>query len=638
MGNLLIFFMPDSTLKKPVVIDKWLGMYSSLPSHLIPDFYVANSRNISFSSIGYINPFPFYSLFLTHTSAGHFVNDGLLKKSDGQEIPLLLFDNDSTATLMWYNSVGNKLEILLASLTTGKRMAFSGTGFDTTNVTGLTIQHDGIFFCNGVMNYSFWNGAIGTVASNTATTITLNAVTGFTTAASLGFTSTGTVIVGGVEYAYGGLTGWQLTGLTAVPTLTVNDGVAQAVDDSTYSAVTKFDLLSVQDGRVWGALTTAQVVKYSKVGDGTSWTAGDTPADGGYFDVLEGTGPITNIATFKDFMCIFKQDLVKYYQILYPTATTKARNTNIIRQGDDVGCAGPDASLSLEDRVYYVSPKGGVRWIGQSDTSDGFTFEDLTNTIRPTLKDGVFTSSKLVFYEKERVMLATYKNDSDSTFNDRQITIEFVEDDALAKVRPVNINDWPIEDFFKYGGNLYAVSGLEEKIYKLFDGYTKDGAPATSLVTLKRYSFGNRFVRKRGEWLAVRGRIADGQLLHFILSYDRQGSLTTLEGTLEADESKFITTGEVHVIGEDEIGTNPIGGNLDEVDELSSFLVFFDLPTSHFFSDLELTIYSEGINSDGVTVGTRFTIEDVAFMVSEEQLSKDSYKSKPFNILNINDI
>jgi len=616
----------DNTIKKPIVIDKFLGVYTSLPSHLIPDFYVANALNISFSSIGYINPFKFYSNFITHTVSGHFVTGTVFKKPNGVEIPLLHFDNGTTCVLYWYNSVGKKLEILLAGLTTGKRMAFSGQGFNTTS-------SDGIFFCDGTMNYSFWDGGIGSVASNTATVITLNE-----NATTAGFGTSGTVIVDGVEYAYTGRSGVTLTGLTGLPTFAANTGVASAADDSTYSSVDKFDILWVQDGRIWGAKTTDIFVKYSQVGVGTNFTLGTNPDDPGSFDIIEGTGPITAGATFKDYSIIFKQDLCKYYKLVYPTSISKTRDTDIIRQGDDAGCAGPDATLSLDDRVYYVSPKGGIRWVGKAADYDGFNFDDFTNTIRPTLKDGIFTTSKLFYYEKERILIATYKNNSDSTDDDRQVTVEFVEDDALAKVRPVSFMDYPAAFFFKYGGEAYFASNLEEKVYKAFDGYTKDNAPAMSLVTLKRYSFGNRFTRKRCEWLAVRGRIADGQLMHFELSYDRGGSLKTLSGTLEYNETNFITSGEVHVIGEDEIGTQPVGGNLEDVDELSQFLVYFDLPAGDFPYDLELTIWNDGINSDDLVVGSRYTVEDVAFMITEENLNKDNYKSKPLTELNINDL
>ena len=627
--------MREERQKNPIVIDKWLGLHTSLPSYLIPDFYVSDVLNMSFASIGYTNSFEFYSQFLDHTStqAGEFLSSRTFKKSDGQQIPMLVLDKPSSAgsILYWYNSVAKKLEVLLDGLTAAKRMAFSGNGFNTDT-------QDGIFFCNGVENYSFWSGAIGTIASNTATVITLNALTGFTSAEEFGFPASGTVIVDDTEYSYSGRTGLTLTGLTALPTFTANSGVAQAADDSTHSAVTKWDILTVQDGRVVGARTDGIIVSLSKVGDGTDFTTSSDPDDSQSYNVIEGTGPITNVLPLKDYIVVFKIDLAEYYQIVFPTATTVARNRAIIRKGDDMGCAGPDAGLSILDRIYYTSPKGGIRWVGVSDQNDGFITGDLTNTIRPTLKDGIFTGSRMTYFEQERILISTFKKDSDSTHEDRQIGVEFVEDDALLQVRPITLMDNPFGDFFIYNNKQYAVSNLEAKIYEMFDGYTKDGGPALAFVTLKRYALGNMFVRKSLMYIGVRGRMASGGKLLFTLSYDRKGSLTVLEGSLEHNESDFITEGEVITIGDSEIGIDPTGGQLTDIDELDPFLIFFVVPTTEKAYDFALNILSEGINGDGIITGTRFTIEEVAFFANIEELNIDSVKKKPFVLSNVEDL
>jgi len=621
--------MSDQKIKKPIVIDKFFGMYTSLPSYLIPDFYVASSLNMSYVSIGYTNPFELYSLFLKHTVKGSFLSSETFTRPDGIEIPLILLDTGSKCVLYWYNAVAKQLEILVDDLTTGKRMAFSGKGYNTTT-------SDGIFFCNGIDEYTFWNGAHGTIKSNTATVITLNEAS----AATQGFDATGgTIRYKGTDYTYSGVSGATLTGLSALPTLVADTGIAEIPDITTgNTGGALFDIMWVQDGRIWGARTDGILVYYSKVGDGTLFTAGDNPDDAGSFDIIEGTGPITAGAAFKDYSVIYKKDLAKYYQLVYPTNSTKTRNTDIIRQGDDLGCAGPDAILSLDDRVYYTSPKGGIRWIGKSESNDGFTFDDFTNVIRPTLKDGIFTGCHMFYFERERVLVSTYKKDSDSSKEDRQITVEFTEDDALVQARPININDWPMNVFFKYSGEWYGCSNLEKEIYKLFDGYTKNGAPALTSVTLKRYSFGNKFTRKRIDYIGVPGRIASGCLLHFSLSYNQDGVLKFLEATLEYNEGKFITQGNINVIGQNEIGTNPIGGNLDDIEELDPFLVFFWMPRNVFPYNVELTIYCEGVDSTGRVTGNRYTIEPIAFYVEEENLNIDKYRVKNFNEVNINDL
>lgn len=697
--------MPDQDILKPIVIDRHYGMFTSLPSYLIPDGYVANSLNIQSQNIGYITPWKLYTELLSHTVTGKFISGVNFKKSDGTILPMLLLDTGTVCKLYWYNAASTRLELLLDNLTTGKRMAWSGEGYNT-NTT------DGIFFCNGVQNYSFWNGATTVLTSAvSANDIEINV------SDTTNFSTKGTIIYNGTEVNYGSKTATKLKGatitgtgiafvdsnpdtitdtgngfvtagfqagdkivvsgttnnnttftvatvaagtLTLIPGDTVtaeaagasvtitgyfhasagaDDGVAEAVDDSTYSSAPKFDILTVNDGRVFGSFTDGVRVYFSQVGVGSNFTSDTDPDDPGFFDLIEGGGNVTALGTFKDFVLVCKKDLVKYYQLTYPTSTTRARDTDILRQGTDLGCAGPDAILSVNDRTYYVSPNGGVRWIGESDVRDGLTYGDMTNLIHPTLADGVFDLSKMVYWEKERVMIITYRSDSDASYHDRQVMIEFTESDAIAKVNPIGINDWDIGCFFEYGGDLYFGSNIESKVYKAFDGYSKAGAPALTLVTFKRYAFGNRFTRKGIKYLAVRGRIPSGQLLHFVLSYDRAGALGVLEATMSHDERRYIiATGPSPTIGSEEIGVNVLGGSLDNADELDPFLVIFELPTSYKPYDIELTIYSDGVDADGNLVGNRFSIEDIAFYPLEEPLNVDANRKKPFIDSNINDL
>ena len=188
---------------KPISITRFRGAYSLKDAALIPDEFLANSLNISCADFS-ITPFPMYSQFsdqlIGDDGIGRILSSFTAKKTDGTEIPLRLKDNETTCTLEWYNATADDWETLLASLTTATPMAFADFNTATQDYT---------LFCNGVMNYSVWKKATGTVASNSATVITLNE----TSAATQGFSgSGGTVIVNGTEYAYTGVSGATITG------------------------------------------------------------------------------------------------------------------------------------------------------------------------------------------------------------------------------------------------------------------------------------------------------------------------------------------------------------------------------------------------------------------------------------------
>ena len=598
------------------IIDKWLGMYTTKTATQIPDFYLANILNCSCSDIGGIAPFKQYSQFANQlTGVGRIISSKTVFTSLGVEIPLRVRDDDTNTHLEWYNSVAGNWETLLPNLTTAKPMAFADYN---------TATQDGVFFCNGIMNYSFWKKAIGSVASNSATVITLNEV-----AATQGFT-TGTVIVNGVEYAYTGTSGNTLTGLSGLPTFDANEGVAEAVDDTTYSAITKFDILSVGDGRIWGARSDNVRLYYSQVGLGSNFTSADTPDAPGFRDFIEGEGSITSIGFIKENCIVFKNDLVRLYKLDYPTATTRISISKELRRGDSVGAVNHQGTTTIGETIFYVTKKGGLKSISLSKLQEDFDFEDITDNIRPTLKDGVFTSARSTYFEKEKVFLTAFKKNSDSAYNDRVVAIEFIKSTDEQLKKSLSILDWTVGDWFRYNGDLYFGSSFEPNCFKAFDGYQKGTQDASfkALFTLKRYRFGESPVLQKDlDYLIVTGWTLSGKLT-FQLEYNYLGSLAHLEATFDpsvTNDQKYIIYPTVNVMGAFEMGTEPIGGTLDDINELNYFRIFFTLPEKHHPIDAQLTVYSD-------EAGARWKIESCCFNIKDAQMKIPSKYKKAFKI------
>ena len=609
-------------LKNQITINKYLGLYTSKPSHLIPDFYLANSLNMSVGSFGFLSPFKQYSEFLALSGSDSLtiVNSITMKKGDGQEVPIIAVENSSNVLMYWYNAVAGELE-LLQTLTTGTVPSFSGKGYNTST-------SDGIYWSNGVDNYTYWSGAIGTIASNTSTIITLNAVTGFAAATNLGFAASGSVRVNGVDYAYTGLSGWTLTGCTALPTFTVNEGVAQIVSED--AAITKFHFLTVADGRVFGARKNSIRLYYSEVGVGGNFTSADTPNGPGFRDFVEGNGAITGLAAIREYVIVGKEDMVRYFKIEYPSSTTKTHKSEIIIQGDKQGPAYHHSIVNVTTdfttSVYYLPVQGAPKRIFVNDQGS-FQFDDIGEVIRPSMKKAVNTDSRAIYFEKERIIMFSYKKDSDSTKKDRIVHCELVKDDNEMIRHAWGFMDWGIGGFFDYDGDIYFGSSFEGKLFKAFDGYTKAGNPATTLATLKRYDFGAPLKQKTMDYLAVVGYIAPGQLIHFQLDYDTEGTRATVQSSLAATETDFIIEPSYNTIGAFEMGTEPIGGTIDDIDELNVFQVYFRLPRQNPFN-IQLTIWGDGVDADGVTVGNRWSIEQILIepMDAMRQIPKDRIK------------
>jgi len=611
-------------IRNPIIINKYLGLYTSKPASSIPDFYLANSVNMSVSSIGFLSPFKQYSAHgNTSDTNSYIINSQRFRKAIGTEIPIICVEDGSNVKLYWWNSVDSDYDFLL-DLTTGLVPSFSGDGFNTATT-------DQIYFTNKTDGMYEWTGAIGTVLSNTATVITLNSVTGFADAEALGFASGGgDVVVNGTSYTYTGTSGWTLTGLSGLPTFDANEGVGEL--PTTVVTPVNFSFLTVADGRIWAGLETSIRLYYSQVGVGTNWTAGNNPDDPGVRDFVEGSGPIKGLSAIKEYVIVGKDDLIRYYKLDYPTSSSKTMKSEILRQGPDLGVATHFGMINVGNEVIYVSPKGGVRLVGISAESDGFIHEDLTEIIRPTIKDGVFTDCRATYFEPERVMLFAYKNNSDSTRNDRVIAIELYKNDETGQInRAISTMDWTVGGWFHYENELYLGSSFEAYTFKAFDSYTKDGGPTTAIATLKQYNFGDPFKQKKIGYLAVNGYIASGQVIKFELDYDTQGTRAHLTAQFDASEIKYIVQPQLNTIGAFEMGTEPIGGTIDDINELNYFQIFFRLPEGHKPHDLQLTVYGDGMDvNNQEVVGTRFAIEHLAFKVEDARYKVEPNRIKYF--------
>ena len=591
--------MTKKDLDKLMVFDKLYGCYTLLPSNLIPDNYVANALNMSFADLSpaSMKQYSFYGNQLT--LAGQILASFTATKANGLEVALRVRDDGTNSHYEWYNTVNSTWETLLANQTTLKIPTFADFN---------TATQDWTFWCNGTENYTGWKKAFGSVASNTATVITLNE----TLASTQGF-ATGTVIVNGTEYTYTGISGKTLTGLSGLPTFTVNAGVAEAPDDSTYSALAKMDILMSADGRMWGAISTIPRLYYSAVGDATNWTTGTSPDDPGVRDFVEGKGGITSLGALKEKIVVFKKDLVQLYWLEYPSATTRTSMLQEIRRGDGAGAVNHQGTIKVGQTVFYTTTKGGIKSIQPGQQQTDFDFEDNTEIVSPSLKNGVFTSAKSIYYEKENILLIAFKKSANSTRNDYIVAIEFATDSNLKKVKTITFIDWPVGGWFIFGNELYFGGSFEPNCFKAFDGYQRGttDAPFTSLFTTKRYKFTDKpAMQKNIKYFIMSGYIGAGTIINIQLEYDYLGTRAHLEGSFSALETQYIIQPQLNVIGAFALGVEPIGGTMDDIDELNYFRVFFTLPMGHKPYDAQATIYSD-------KAGSRWKLECFGFVVED---------------------
>jgi len=593
-------------LKTPYLINKWLGLYTLKGSHLLPKGYLANLKNLSCSdgSISTMKQFTLHGNELT--SSGQITREFTTVRADGTNILLRVRDDGTNSHIEWYNSVADAYETLLPNQTKGLIYGFADFNIST---------EDQVWWCNGTENMTLWKKIFGSVASNTATVITLNEI-----AATAGFPSSGTVIVDGVEYTYTGTSGYTLTGLTGLPTFDTDEGVALAADDNTHSGLTKYNILHTADGRMWGASTSGVTLAYSEVGDATNWTAGTNPADPDSIDLVEGEGGITGISSLggnyaDENIFVFKQDLAALYVLEYQSATTRTERLKPIRQGNSMGAVNPLAIEKVGETIFYATRRGGIKSISLSKLQDGFDFDDITDLIRPTIENGVFTSAALGYYEKKKILLMAYKKDSDSTRNDAVIGVELVKDPEAGQYKTITTLDWFVNDWAGYNDNYYFGGSFEPNTFQAFEGYSKNNDPFQTIFTTGRLNFDIPFVQKQIPYLMISGWIAVGSPISLELQYNYRGTMASFSSTIPDTNPtgyKYITEPQYNLIGSFEMGTEPIGGTLEDIDELNYFTIFFELPFAYHPFDIQLNGYTFSDN-------TRYKIETIGFMREEPE-------------------
>jgi len=614
--------------KKPKkFINRFLGMWTARASDEIPDGYSANSRNCDHSDPASLQPVQGYSVYGNEGTAS---NESILStfkyvKLDGSTtVKLRVRDDETNSNLEWLNTVdtGNsedgEWETLLPTLTTGARMSFWEIP---------TVSQDQLAMGNGEDNFLYWKGAFGSIASNTATVITLNEAS----ATGAGFTSGGGVFIAdGTEYAYSSATGKTLVG-TGFPTFTANTGVAEAVDDSTYSTNPKTNVGVVAMSRLW--LASGIRLYYSAVADGTD--IGDTGAGNadneGYHDVIGGEGKITALGTKDGWVIPMKENFIEQYRIDVNTAsagttTYKYPNRKTIGRGEGIGAVNQQALTEVNGNLYYLTANGGIKVLSTGSYQDTFNINDITDIIRPTIEDGVFTTACMVYFDNKKVILGSYRSSSDVTANDKTIAIWLRREDTGLQANSISILDWLANDFMVDGNKLLMASAYDNNVYECFDGWSAVGAPQTIIYSFKRYHFDEPFKEKIlvGGYLPIEGMIGAGTDIKFELDFDEGGSRKHVEAYFKATDTGYIIEQDVNTIGAFALGSEPIGGTMEGTEDLSFFRVFFTVFETAFYN-IQLTVSCD-------SNGGRFKITKVGMDAEDAETAVPAYIKKSFSI------
>lgn len=578
---------------------RYRGLYSLLKATEIPENFATHTLNVDLSSSSQIGPDKGYSRFGNQRNVGNnskrlFTYERgngyeslVLQRDDGVNSYLEVLIPGDTRT----SQDGDWLT-LLNNWTTGKIISF--TPFNDTGV-------DNLLFVNGVENFSKWNGAICILSSAAlagATTLNVSKATDDPKAnATDGFTASGSLVVmsdAGTRtvVTYTGKTNTSFTGCANVPAMSNAAGIAQLPDTTTHSGLPKFRTIITAQGRLWGTNVIGEetVLKASKVSDFTDFTSAYIdPADPIVEDFPEG-GKNVGLASIDNWIIILKENKILGFQLQYPSSTSRVAVRKSI---SNIGISSVKAIDRMGNDYIYMSKSGQLRRISRLQSEDLFQTEDLNLSIRPSVESLDYSDCSLRYWPKKRMILIAAKSNSSIDNNDKVIKVEISEENQQAVIN-YSIKDWSIGDSSVYNDDLYFGGSVASRVYKAFDGYSADGASMRFEYTTKAEHFDTEFEQKQVLYLIVKGRVGDGTKLQVQVFFDEAGKTAIYSFELSYENTKYITKGVTNPIGINALGTEPLGGTIEDQDELNPFYVVFAIPQKAYPYTVQAHFYSDG--------------------------------------------
>lgn len=584
---------------KTFVQGQYRGLYSLRRSTEIPHSFAAHVLNIDLSSSSQIAPLKGHSRFGHQPNAADKVNRMFTyERGNGYKTIVQVRDNGTNTLLEALirgdnrNSQDGQWMILEEGFTTGKVMSFA-----PFNDTGV----DNLLMSNGTDIFTAWNGAIcladGAISAGGATITVSKTTDDPKTNPTDGFGATGTLVYRDtagvrVEVTYTGKTGTTFTGCAGATASADNTGIAQIPDITTYSGVPKFSYIITAQGRVWGTgvVGSETVMQGSEVSDFTNYTVSTTPSSPLTEDFPEG-GKNVALAAIDNWIIIFKERQVIAFGLEFPSSSTRAA---VRKHVADIGIASSKAITRVGNDYWFISNVGQLRRLQRLEAENIFQTEDLGSIIRPTIKNFDYSDAALGYWTKERIMVAACRTDEDQSINEKIVYIQFSENIEGAAIINHGVMDWAVSDWTEYDGDFYFGGSASSRCYKAFDGYTKDGAAIVAEYTTKAEHFGEEFEQKEIVYLAVKGRIGAGTTLYVEVLFDENGKTAVYEYDLADTDTEYITQGVSNPLGVNALGTEPLGGTVDDVDELDPFFVVFEIPRQANPYTVQATFSSDG--------------------------------------------
>lgn len=591
-----------------------------------------------------------YATLKSGLSSGAFF--GFSQSSENSEFNDFLYMGNAIDNDMRWNGAHDKLqtalngavtelEISSSIFTSTVHVSSTATSCTDTTITLSTANWGTNVFANFYVEIidGVNAGKVAKITSNTGTILTFASISGLSGTPqfkirTLRFSHTGSLIVGSQEIAYTGYTSSTKFTISGTYTIAANTPVAQTVTE--YPDNPKGNMMLMKDGYRLVASTLNSTIYRSRVFDHNSFALSSPrqPGQGDIIDVVEGTGNLTGLVSWKGYFLAVKKDLVKPYSYTaYNQASGATDGNDVIsssaedtRQAPLIGGSYPLGTFEVDNAVVSCITGRGFRLLVAGSSVVGTSTDELSADISDVAN--LYVSDTAAGKQHLDLIWVATKVDSSSEKND--VVLSF---NTRSKRWNLPRLGWSFSSFFEKNGSLYATSAQKRAVFKLNEtlnldmndgeSYTNQtlvvsGAMRGTTTSGKRSNFAHQYIR---------GRMNLATELTVTRMLEINGALTeeTARISYSLNPDCFQVVDDTAFLGSDELGRYPLGsaGSRESNDftDMYPFIAYIE------WKPKTVNEWQIAFSTDGA--GQEFEILEEGFNTSEEPTIDKRYLITP---------
>ena len=485
---------------------------------------------------------------------------------------------------------------------------YSGTA---SSVTTTTVTIAASKWATNLWNDNFYvritsgasSGKVSKISATTATQITFTAISGLSGTPTfeirkLAFDENNQKLrIGTTDVTYTGYgSDTQFTGCSNVPAASDGDPVTQAIEELIHENTPRGNILKVLNTRMFlaGNPANPQALYYSKIEDASDWSFSSPriASEGGIADMPEGGGGINGIGIQEEDVHVLKEDIIKTVSFTQGLAGDGA-NFDMVQidpliDSPRAGAVFSKGVFKIDNQLFYVSPEGGIKSVTRVPEIDFAQSLQLSDSIKSLVEDFVFTSSCGIFY-KQKAYIAC-KLSSNSVGNDVVLVYNFQvrKTDGTLGAWEAPIYGWNVSGWTIYDDELYFGHSLNPEVYKAETSHDDNGLAYDCVARFAYSNYGAPENPKSHQTIFLEGYIGESTTITIKERYNYIGSQETRETTLTGADSDYIVANPAdNVLGQMELGSEPLGGLDTEDDEnpndLQKFRVYLQTPENPWY-------------------------------------------------------